>query len=70
MSSQTVYIGTYTEKLPFVDGKAEGIRVSDAQIQRRIGNTHTDSAQPNHAKRPPGQFIANVFFLSGFYRLG
>ena len=27
MPSQTVYIGTYTEKLPFVDGKAEGIYV-------------------------------------------
>ncbi|MFT5087567.1 MAG: 6-phosphogluconolactonase [Planctomycetota bacterium] len=27
MPSQTIYIGTYTEKLPFVDGKAEGIYV-------------------------------------------
>lgn len=27
MTSQTIYIGTYTEKLPFVDGKAEGIYV-------------------------------------------
>jgi 6-phosphogluconolactonase len=27
MASQTIYIGTYTEKLPFVDGKAEGIYV-------------------------------------------
>ena len=27
MSSQTVYIGTYTETLPFVEGKAEGIYV-------------------------------------------
>ena len=25
MAEQTVYIGTYTEKLPFVDGKAAGI---------------------------------------------
>ena len=27
MQSQTVFIGTYTEKLPFVDGKAEGIYI-------------------------------------------
>ena len=27
MNFQTIYIGTYTEKLPFVDGKAEGIYV-------------------------------------------
>lgn len=27
MASQTIYIGTYTEKLPFVDGKAKGIYV-------------------------------------------
>jgi 6-phosphogluconolactonase len=27
MTSQTVLVGTYTEKLPFVDGKAEGIYV-------------------------------------------
>jgi 6-phosphogluconolactonase len=27
MPAQTIYIGTYTEKLPFVDGKAEGIYV-------------------------------------------
>lgn len=27
MASQTIYVGTYTEKLPFVDGKAEGIYV-------------------------------------------
>ncbi len=27
MALQTVYIGTYTEKLPFVEGKAEGIYV-------------------------------------------
>ena len=27
MQSQTVFIGTYTEKLPFVDGKAEGLYI-------------------------------------------
>jgi 6-phosphogluconolactonase len=27
MPSQTIYIGTYTEKLPFVDGKAAGIYI-------------------------------------------
>ena len=27
MNFQTIYIGTYTEKLPFVDGKAKGIYV-------------------------------------------
>lgn len=33
MSSQTVYIGTYTEKLPFVDGKAEGIYVCSLNME-------------------------------------
>ena len=43
MPSQTVYIGTYTEKLPFVDGKAAGIYVCGLDMESgalsRLSNT-------------------------------
>ena len=43
MASQRIYIGTYTERLPFVDGKAEGIYIYDLDMDsgelRKIGHT-------------------------------
>ena len=61
MPSQTIYIGTYTETLPFVDGKAKGIYVYSLDMDTGkltyLSNT-TGPRNPSYlAIGPKKQFI-------------
>jgi len=61
MATQTIYIGTYTEKLPFVDGKAKGIYVysldMDSGALTYLSNT-TGPRNPAYlAVDPQKQFL-------------
>jgi 6-phosphogluconolactonase len=61
MANQTIYIGTYTEKLPFVDGKAEGIYVYNLDMETGeltyLSNTTTPRNPSYLAIDPQNRFI-------------